>query len=227
MKKILIEKHPILTQLMNDNVSMKFNLNLQTKNRCKRNIVIPYSVIAKELEQDGDIIKAFKSLYNKYIDSNKAPFMVNIASRQREILTHSLNETYYKQQSGMNNSDSKPKTPKLRMLSIGFTSIGNSKNNANDETAMENIVDSKNNNNNSKSQRRSNEKTNENVMKNIDHKCFVYKEWKKDENPSIEWLLQRLIVEMDGAAIQVSNLMNDSFQRFRANAPTIVKEFEE
>ena len=59
--------------------------------------VVPISLIAKRLSQDSNIILAFKSLYNKYIDANGAPFMINISSNCRQELMILLDCNYYYQ----------------------------------------------------------------------------------------------------------------------------------
>ena len=74
--------------------------------------MIPISKIAQQVFNDGNVIAAFKSLYKKYIDSNNAPFMINIASKNRERLMKSLDSEYYLQQG---------KKPSIFKLSINIS----------------------------------------------------------------------------------------------------------
>ena len=56
----------------------------------------------REMKQENNviicekIILAFESLYNKYIDSQNAVFMINISSNNRNQLTHLFDKNYYK-----------------------------------------------------------------------------------------------------------------------------------
>lgn len=204
-----MKMEPILTQLMETNRLMQFNLMLpesqplgikqKRKNKTLNKMAIPYSLIAQQLTIDKNIISAFKSLYNKYIDSIHAPFMINIASKQRQVLTYSLDDNYYKQEMKhlrVGSASSVAKTPKIKLMATSIST--------NDENKTRQDLDGNS---------------------NIKNKSFIDDEWKANGD-SIEWLLKRLIIEMDRAALEVSQLINDSFQRFRANAPTIVKELE-
>ena len=74
----------------------KHSISIHTSNTNDNN-QIPISLIAKQLFNDLDIIAAFKSLYNKYINANSAPFLINIGSLERKRITMRLDTRYYKQ----------------------------------------------------------------------------------------------------------------------------------
>ena len=120
--------------------------------------MIPISLIAKQLYNDSNIILAFKCLYYKYIDSQNAPFMINLSYKTRERLMKSLDASYYKQIKG-------------------------------------NKIEKSNDNGESRAA--------------IDDQ-FEFKQGK-----SVEWLLEKLVVDTDAAAVQLSRLMNDSLYRFK------------
>lgn len=52
----------------------------------------PVSLIAKQLYNDSNIINAFQCLYNKYIDPQNAPFMINISSTDRKQISEAFTE---------------------------------------------------------------------------------------------------------------------------------------
>ena len=92
------------------NTSAERDERLSTINECAANdtklasIIVnidsndfPVSLIAQKLHSDNDILCAFKSLYLKYIDEKKAPFMINISSQNRKQLKISLDDDYFVQ----------------------------------------------------------------------------------------------------------------------------------
>ena len=195
--------------------------------------IVPISKIAKKLYNDNDIISAFKSLYNKYIDSQSAPFMINIASQNRDLLMISLDNKYYRKQAMMKmNKRGGGGSGRNIILTKknSNTNINNSSSaNINQEKEKEKEEEEVSVNDgfvksitarlklerfgsNSKD-RRNNSLTNVLKQQNI---SFIEVDYKK-QNESKEWLLERLLSEMDRAAREISALMNDSFSRFRKN----------
>ena len=72
--------------------------DIMLSNNNETDVKCPISSIAKQLYHKNDIndvIIAFRSLYNKYIDSNNASFMINISSNTRESLMILLDCSYY------------------------------------------------------------------------------------------------------------------------------------
>lgn len=64
------------------------------------------SQIAQQLKEHKiDIIDAFKMLYRKYIDPINAPFMINIASNTRQVLTRSFDNKDYADTNNENNDN--------------------------------------------------------------------------------------------------------------------------
>lgn len=133
---------------------------------------IPASLIAINLyKNDKNVIEAFKSLYKKYIDSNYAPFMINIASHTRVQLTESLDTSYYYRQPARRRSEA----------------FANDSSSGDSDTCKVDM-------------------------------CMIDKEWKEEGQGSYQWLIQRLVTEMDQAANEITKLMNDSFIRFKSKS---------
>ena len=168
---------PIMTTLLQEQAKSRlysFDVNLSP--------IVPISKIAQKLCDDNDIVTAFKSLYKKYIDSQNAPFMINIASKNREKLMISLDCKYYQNQIIQQQRQQK----NGKRISITIRSKFENLNSMNSNNYI------------------SNKET------LIDIEYFK-------QNESKEWLLTRLILEMDAAAREISQLMNGSFLRFKRN----------
>ena len=129
--------------------------------------IVPVSLIAKQLCKDLNIILAFKSLYNKYIDANHAPFMINISSTCREELMKLLDCNYY--------------CNKIKQQK------------SNDNKIFDHQAK---------------------VSSDSTNKSFIDDQWLKHRK-SIDWLLVKLLVQMDCAALEISILIRQSFLRFR------------
>ena len=92
------EKHDNVNHHDNDKLKTVYShrQRISTASLSAEPPVVPLSLIAKQLYKNSyNIILAFKSLYNKYIDTNYAPFMINISSKCREELMKSLDCNYY------------------------------------------------------------------------------------------------------------------------------------
>ena len=202
-------------------------------NEQKKENSIPVSLIAKQLIDDLDIINAFKSLYNKYIDPNYASFMINISSRNRDNLTVSLDCRYFKRQRPQIGTNTN--TP--NNCNANVTTLTKEK--ALDEIQDDNQQNGSNSSTNAKKKSKGsgifqlasskkptlgfrnsmrmlslavatypseNESSNERALIDVQ---FV------ENNRSVEWLVLRLLTEMDLAAVEVSTLMDDTFARFK------------
>lgn len=169
----------------------------------------PFSLIAKRLYKDDNIILAFKSLYNKYIDATNAPFCVNISSRNRVQLTHLLDSYHYQKTLKHKHRASKSRLSGIlkpgqlgRMLNSTATAssatlsvnggsavIANKINGlAFIDVQFDEMVDKQNENGDKKG---------------------------KINETAVSWLLKTLVAEMDKAARELSKLMDDTFNRFR------------
>ena len=95
VKHCLKKKYGMLEDLIKKNPCMRYDISLPDMDLKNSDMVIPTSLIAKKVLLDGNAIVAFKSLYKKYIDGNNAPFMINIASRTRQVLINLLDADYY------------------------------------------------------------------------------------------------------------------------------------
>ena len=102
----------IMENLSQESKLARFNLVLPEKKTEKGEI--PESIMCQRLRNDLNEIKengpidnvnvlmcekiilAFSSLYNKYINSQNAIFMINISSNNRSKLTHLFDKNYYK-----------------------------------------------------------------------------------------------------------------------------------
>ena len=159
---------------------------------------MPVSLIAKQLYDNFDIIIAFKSLYNKYIDEYNAPFMINISSHCRKTLMKSLDSNYFQRcMSTKNEKGIKIIKPSLtqnisdKLKNARYRSSGSSGSNGNNGS-----------------------KGSDDVMMMMKMSAFIDKDWIDNER-SIDWLLVRLTSEMDTAAREISQLIQQSFVRFR------------
>ena len=160
--------------------------------------VVPISLIAKQLCKDLDIIVAFKSLYNKYIDADNAPFMINISSSCREELMKSLDCNYYNNMKcRRNNFMPQQKQKSLDRLDKIFTTVRTSSGIGNHKS-----------------------RCNHDNESNLPNKSLIDDEWLQ-RGKSVDWLLVKLLSEMDCGARQISSLMNQSFLRFRKRAKMI------
>ena len=143
--------------------------------------------------QDGfNIIWAFQSLYNKYVNGNGAPFMINIASNTRQQLMISLDNGYYRRSKGLRSKNNNLMSKSIKSL-----------------LSIVNLSDNSNNNNNN-----NNQLTNDDDDNNEKTSSFIQDKFCKEGKCEMEWLLIELMGEMDQAAIEISKLMNDSFARF-------------
>ena len=194
MKQVLKQKHANFAEMMANDRNLQFFVTLPQvdfkefaldRGACATSD-LPVSVIAATLFYNDDIIGAFKSLYSKYIDPNYASFMINIASNTRESLIHLLDCNYYQKQERMKAIDVSNGIGGGR---LNFLMKIGSRNKVNVAAVIATGTD-----------------TNETAMIDI--------EWKRNNN-SKEWLLQRLVSEMDVAALEIAALMNDAFSRFR------------
>ena len=223
IKNILKKQHHQLRKMMLENVSIKFDVKLgqllnddilKDENKAEERMnrsgsiinetppIVPVSLIAKRLSENGDIILAFKSIYHKYIDADYAPFMINISCHCREILKNSLDCNYYKQlQKG---SGGKPKSSFSgdKMFGMYLSNFMRGNGSSVNNHDVENKQDEKPN------------KENKIADDTSLNEAFIDCAWIENER-SIEWLLIRLLAEMDRAALEVSALMNLSFLRFR------------
>ena len=147
---------------------------------------IPMSLIASKLLNDGIIISAFKAIYNKYIDSDYAPFLVNVSHRKREKLMKLLDSNYFAimNDNGNNSGEEQGSDSKLKRLSVSISRV----------------LSPRSRNNGFKTY-------------NMDQ-CMVEIEW-ENHDKSIKWLLKTLITQMDGAAAELAKSMRDSFIRFQ------------
>ena len=187
---------------------MRFDVKLppsiEDTNKDKQNHdknFIPHSQIASKLKlslsdenhmnQCNDIILAFQQLYRKYIDASNATFMINISSRNRNMLRDLYDSKYFtrnysnstsKSQSMVENSVNinQSNLNSCCLLNIQFNeylnSISNSNSNINDDKDPDDV------------------------------KQLVYK-----------WVLFQTISNMEPSVREISNLMNDSFNRFKMN----------
>ena len=175
--------------------------------------IMPVSLIAKKLYNDLDIIEAFKSLYKKYIDSKYAPFMINISATSRYNLKVSLDHDYYIESIYSHNKN-KSTSVSLDRLYFAWQLARDRVNNTSDT----NDRNDRNNNNNAYDANSSNcpdiEIVDIAVGDPSDNTCIIDEEFKQHQR-CVEWLLIRLITEMDAAAQEVSDLMNQSFIRFK------------
>ena len=188
----------------------------QKQNQCKREntmgnnnnnmsgplgLAIPISIIAVQLCVEKDIICAFKRLYCKYIDPNNACFMLNISSMNRESLITLLDSKYYNNHIRKQYSSKLVATKSIKQL---LTFGGNGNGNGNGNSGGTNINNDNDNSNINKSL--CSEKKNDRSM--------IDEEYEK-HNESKEWLVKQLLIEMDRVAIEISQLMHDSFTRFK------------
>ena len=154
----------------------------------------------------GDcIIRAFSCIYSKYVDDYGASFMINISHRNRQSLLKLFDYKYYEKwqkNSNASNADESviQQVARERNQSI-FVKLRNI---ASNEQEL-------NENNNDKDVKMAvanyllrNEIAN-------DASCNT----KAEFDTRIEWLLKVLIKDMEKAVKEVSNLMQDSFFRFR------------
>ena len=197
-----------------DNSNRNFNINDMNS--------IPQSRIAQqlngELKEAGDnwsnvtiivcnnIIIAFKRIFDKYVDSNHATFMINISSQHRKILTQLLDCEYYYYNFVVNNRDN-------NMM----------KNNVKRRSRLSKLLN----------RRSTINVKNEDIKKrksliNAQFEDFIrsisgnYKSDDENINQSVnkqiyKWVLEKLILAMEPSVKEISNLMNDSFLRFKIN----------
>ena len=170
-------------------------------------IEMPVSLIAKQLFDDSDIINAFKLLYNKYIDSNNAPFMINISSDIRNPLMELLDEKYHKRmrigKKSQITGDSIKSSMVDRLKAINIDSVPPST-----ETSVDITV--------------TNEECNVSVETNDNYNkvasavfaSFIEQEFERHGKCN-QWLLTQLLTAMDDAAKEISQLMCDSFRRYK------------
>ena len=155
-----------------------------------------YDKVNINYNEDGlNIIRAFQSLYNKYVNGNGAPFMINIASNTRDQLMISLDNGYYRRSKGLR------KNSIQSLFSIVHLSDNNNDSN-NNEIRMNEIATDDDDD----------EKTHTMIKEN--EKCFLIEQFSKEHKCEMKWLLFELTCQMDQAAIEISKLMNDSFLRF-------------
>ena len=93
---------------------------------------IEVSVIVKNYCQDRDIIKAFKLLYDKYINPANAPFMINISHQKRQRLVSSLDCVYYRRQQ----ASSRDRSRGLSVKKAGVKDMNINKQDENANVAM-------------------------------------------------------------------------------------------
>ena len=134
IKQVLMIKYPQSRSMMKENALIKFDIKLPQNNTdCdydydEKNSILEIEMkqsnpnsnravsvetpptmhvsrIAKQLCQDSNVIITFRSLYNKYVDENNAPFMINVSSICREELIKSLDCNYYQDVSKTNTTN--------------------------------------------------------------------------------------------------------------------------
>ena len=146
----------------------------------------------------GDcIVSAFSCIYSKYVDDYDASFMINISHRNRQALLKLFNCNYYDrwQKSLKNSLNSADGSSNKSMVKKDASQYMN-------RMAMVNYL-----------LRNEIENANDSTLNN-----------NKDEfDKQIECLLKLLIESMEKAVKEVSNLMQDSFFRFRRDKKHLFK----
>ena len=209
IKHILMEKFDFLVAMIKKDRKMGFNLNLPQSDKLESLMAktLANEINSKDLNDASlqiAIINAFRSLCDKYVNPNTAPFMINIGSKQREVLMHSLDSKYF-------DTDTLKKDGEKK-VTINFNEANEQKiiktetalrvkSRSQSEVEMEIEIITKNSTSNCKSL--------------VEETKYISTD--KNEN-LINYILIKLIVEMDTAAREISSLMQDSFTRFRKNA---------
>lgn len=162
----------------------------------------------------GAIIDAFQALYNKYV-SEYAQHMINVDSKNRSALKKifddnistflSTKKSHVRQSSSIGRWLARPSTIMVTSATNTGGVLGmNSKGKGN------NAFD---NNNNGTSVNHGIKIKKVKIKSDFERYCKDNVNLKEDE--AIEWLLTQLITTMEPAVLEISNLMNDSFTRFK------------
>lgn len=208
--------------------SLRLPPNITNSNSNNKSNVIPESLIAQQLRNNlnkliiidninsnsinnkkidiisenvcGEVIISFILLYNKYINDESATYMINISSRNRNKVKYLFDTNYYR-------NDKKKRNSKHR---YSFEQIA--------ITTKNRLFVNKNNN-------VDNNSDNVNGMSYIKQELKQYLKNintsnKNDNNNNNEyllyqWLLERILLEMDKCLLEIIFLMNDSFGRFK------------
>ena len=229
----------IIQELNNEHPNMNFELKLpDTKHRNNNGMsYIPQSRIAQrlnsELEKTTDnssnmttiacnhIIVAFKRIFNKYVDLNHATFMINISSQNRKVLTQLLDSEYYYyncDHENYNYSVTYQMNKKQRSsLSISFHKLLNRSSNGNinvrnqDVTKRKSLINAQF------------EEFNLSMSNKIDTYTVAIagdgdnKQLVNVNKQIYKWVLRKLILATEPSVHEISQLMNDSFIRFKMN----------
>ena len=235
-----------MQELENEHSNLRFDLKLPDNKH--RNIngmnYIPESRIAQRLDNElaettnnsnnmttigcNHIIVAFKRIFNKYVDSNHATFMINISSKSRKILTQLLDSEYYQNNFGNDNhnhnhndTDGNDQVDKKSLtISLTLHKLLNRTSNNNIDARNEDITKSKSLIN------AQFEAFNLSMTKKIqmnaaggtggdsDNKEFELVNVNKE---IYKWVLTKLILATEPSVHEISKLMNDSFIRFKMN----------
>ena len=170
----------------------------KNNNKGPLGLEIPISIIAVQLCVSNDIICAFKRLYKKYIDPNNACFMVNISSMNRETLVTLLDAKYYCNHIRKQHSAKLVSRKSIRQLVRFSGTDGDSNSNGINGISVAN--------DNLNSSLYSEKKNDRSMIDQLFEK----------HNKSKEWLIRQLLICMDCVALELSQLMRDSFARFKS-----------
>ena len=168
----------------NDNGNDSGNVSGNDKNKAVEN----NSIVGKKNKKIClQIIDTFRQLFDKYIDSRHAVFMVNVSSRNRENLiklfdTHYYNHNYNRNSQNKNNSHGILSNGAKLMKKMSKRLI------IDNEIEMKRSV----------------------INDNLDEKCSQL-----NDDDLIKWLLLTIMQQFEANVREITFLMNDSFSRFR------------
>ena len=155
-----------------------------------------------------EIIVAYDKLYSKYIDSQNAFYMINISGNVRNQIAYWFDKEQYKRLIG------KGKKGSGSFGSFGIVSLSRKAS----VTGHGNM---------SKGDNRNHENNGDIIMTNNIRASFQdYIKDSKNKNVNIEdvdlisWTLEQVLTTIEPSAIEIGNLMNDSFSRFRRQHQT-------
>ena len=189
---------------------------------------IDYNCSKENIIAVGDcIVSAFSCIYSKYVDDYDASFMINISHRNRQSLLKLFDYKYYDKwrknlKNNVNNTDGS--IDKAMMKQVGR------QRNQSIFAKLRNIASNVEKSDEEKSNENSNDRMNRIAMANYLLREHIANEpndtrfTNKDEfDKRIEWLLKLLIENMENAVKEVSNLMQDSFFRFKRQKKHLFK----
>ena len=163
---------------------------------------------------DGDrifaeIIDTFRQLFQKYVDAQRAVFMINISSGKRNELMRLFDTRYYnsfKMKQNKINSQGVSNTKRIFNVSLltqrsNQLASGSDRNDANAVRQRSMI----------------NEKLDERILRLKSSATSDFNNETELQRAVLKWLLLTIMETFEGSVREIAFLMNDSFSRFRTN----------